>query len=357
MVAWFKQRRLMSRSILFGVPPLLIVSAVFYLYATGGRHVTTENAYVKADVVTVSTNVDGQVAQVFVRDNQVVEAGEPLFALDPRPFGIAVEAARAELAAASTRVASLGAQYDQKQMEIAAAQERIRYFELAHERQQNLLDEGVGTRARFDETEHELALSRRGLSVAEQANSMVIAELGGDPEAPIEDHPLYLKAKAELARAELNLEYATVLATKPGVLSRVTLEPGEHVEAGDALFALVVSGETWIEANYKEIQLTHVRVGQSALITIDSFPDRVWRATIESISPATGAEFAILPPQNATGNWVKVVQRIPVRLTFDEGLDIDLLRAGMTATVSIDTEHERDAAALFRDVFAEGPGE
>jgi len=353
MVKWFKRRPVLSRSVLLGVPPLLLLSAVAYVLATGGRYVTTENAYVKADIVTISSNVDGQVVEVFVADNQAVTQGDPLFALDPRPFEIAVAGARAELAAVRHRLRSLRAQFEQKQMEIAAADERIRYLEIAHERQQNLLTEGVGTQARFDETEHDLAFARRQKSVAEQAQSMVLAELGGSADLDTESHPLFLKTKADVARAELNLAYASVTAPKPGVLTAVTLEAGEHVEAGEALFSLVATGEIWIEANFKEVQLTHVRPGQSATVTVDSFPDRVWRATVESISPATGAEFAILPPQNATGNWVKVVQRIPVRLTFDEGLDIDLLRTGMTARVTVDTEHDGGAADLLPRLSAQ----
>jgi membrane fusion protein (multidrug efflux system) len=188
--------------------------------------------------------------------------------------------------------------------------------------------------------------------VVRETNHMVLAELG-DPDAAVEDHSLYLRALADKEKAELDLSYAAVNAPRAGVLSRVTLEAGEHVETGEALFALVTTDRTWIEANFKEVQLTHVRVGQPATVTIDAYPDREWRATVESISPATGAEFAILPPQNASGNWVKVVQRIPVRLAFADGSDLALLRAGMTAAVSIDTGHERDAAAYLRSVFAQ----
>jgi membrane fusion protein (multidrug efflux system) len=347
----FTGRRLFSRSILLGVPPLLIVSAVFYAYAMGGRYVTTENAYVKAEIVTISSIVDGRIERVMVRDNEIVARDAPLFALDPRPFEIAVAAARAELENVYQRVEALRAHWRQSEMELAAAEERIRYLEVAHERQVNLLSEGVGTQARFDETEHDLAMARRQLNVVQETNHMVLAELG-DPEAKVEEHPLYLRAMADLEKAELNLSYATVTAPAAGILSRVTLEAGEHVETGDALFALVTTDETWIEANYKEVQLTHVRVGQAAVITVDAYPDLEWQATVESISPATGAEFAILPPQNASGNWVKVVQRIPVRLVFDQGADLALLRAGMTASVTIDTGYERDAAAFLRSVFA-----
>ncbi|MEM7222386.1 MAG: HlyD family secretion protein [Pseudomonadota bacterium] len=345
-------RRRALRGLLLGIGPLVVLATVGYLYATGGRYVTTENAYVKAEIVTISANVDGQVTQVFVSDNQRVEAGQPLFQIDPRPFEMALAAAEAELASVRQRVDSLRAQHSQGVMEIAAAQERIRYLQVAHERQQQLLTKGHGTQARFDETEHALELARRRLNVVRETNRMVLAELGGAPDLPIGRHPLYLRAQAERERAELDLSYATITAPIAGTLSNVTLEPGEYLEAGDALFALVAIEAPWVEANLKEVQLTHVRVGQSATVVVDGYPELTWQATIESISPATGAEFAILPPQNATGNWVKVVQRIPVRLQLEPRPHKDLLRAGMTATVTIDTGYERDALAIINEVLA-----
>ena len=308
---------------------------------------------------------------MLAQDNQPIRAGDVLFDLDPRPFETAVAAAEAELANVRQRVASLRAHYRESRMEIAAAEERIRYLEVAHERQRKLLAKGHGTQARFDETEHSLAMARRRLAVVQETNAMVVADLGGSPDMPVERHPLFLRAEAALIRASLDLDYATIRAPSDGILSNVKLEAGEYVEAGDPLFALVTIDQPWVEANLKEVQLTHVRVGQRATIVVDSFPQVTWQARVESISPATGAEFAILPPQNATGNWVKVVQRIPVRLrlegmAYDGTLDAaarpedggetsparELLRAGMTATVSIDTGRERPAAAMFRRVMA-----
>ena len=359
---------------LLGAAPILVLATVAYVYATSGRYVTTENAYVKAEIITVSANVDGQVVRVLARDNQPVKAGDVLFDLDPRPFETAVAAAEAELASVRQRLASLRAHYREGQMEIAAAEERIRYLEVSHDRQKKLLAKGHGTQARFDETEHGLVMARRRLAVVQETNAMVLADLGGSPDLAVERHPLFLRAEAALVRASLDLDYATVRAPSDGILSNVNLEAGEYVEAGDPLLALVTIDQPWVEANLKEVQLTHVRVGQMATVVVDSFPQVTWRARVESISPATGAEFAILPPQNATGNWVKVVQRIPVRLyleglAYDGSLDAaarpgadggagaanparELLRAGMTATVSIDTRRERAAAALFRRVLA-----
>ncbi len=347
-----KGKRYVLRGLLLGIAPLLALGTAAYVYATGGRYVTTENAYVKAENETISANVDGQVTHVLVNDNQQVVKGDLLFTLDPRPFEMALAAATAELASVRQRIDSLRAHYQQGRMEIAAAEERIRYLKVQHERQQQLLSKGVGTQAKFDETEHGLAMARRQLSVLQETNRMVLADLGGGADLPVGQHPLYLRAEANRERAELDLAYAAIHAPVDGTLSNVTLEAGEYVEAGDPLFALVSIDEPWIEANLKEVQLTHVRVGQTATVVVDSYPEVTWQATIESISPATGAEFAILPPQNATGNWVKVVQRVPVRLKLEERQHKDLLRAGMTATVRIDTGYERDAAALIKSVIA-----
>ncbi len=343
----------MLRGLLLGAAPLVAIILVGYLYATGGRYETTENAYVKAKIITISSNVDGQVTDVLVADNQRVEKGDPLFSIDPRPFEMALAAAEAERASVAQRVQSLRAHYRQGLKEIAAARERIRFLEVEHKRQLQLSSKGFGTQAKFDASEHDLAMARRRVEVLQETNRMVLADLGGGTDLPLEVHPLYLRADADRRRAELDLSYSGIYAPASGTLSNVTLEPGEYIEAGDSLFALVTSGEPWIEANMKEVQLTHLRVGQRATVVVDSYPEVTWKAVVDSISPATGAEFSILPPQNATGNWVKVVQRVPVRLKLDPSPHLDLLRAGMTAEISIDTGHERDMAAFIKGVLAD----
>jgi membrane fusion protein (multidrug efflux system) len=182
---------------------------------------------------------------------------------------------------------------------------------------------------------------------------MVLAELGGKLDAPIKRHPLYLQAKARRDRAALDLAHTAAYAPVAGVLSAVALETGEYVEAGDLVFALIATGDPWIEVNLKEVHLTHIEVGQKATAVVDAYPDEVFDATVDSISPATGAVFSLLPPQNATGNWVKVVQRVPVRLKLDARHDTARLRAGMTVTVSIDTERERDIRAMIKNALAD----
>ena len=344
-------RRLL-RGLLLGVTPLIVVGAVGYHYAMSQRYVTTENAYVKADIITISSNIDGRVTDVLVGDNQTVDEGAALFVIDPRPFEITLAAAEADMENVRQRIESLRAQYRQGRMELAAAEERIRFLTVAQERQQRLLNKGVGTQANFDEAEHALFMARRRLNVVRENNRMVLAELGGDPKLPMERHPLYTRAQATRDRAELELSHTLVFAPSSGTLSNVTLQGGEYIEAGDPLFALVTIDAPWIEANLKEVQLTHVRVGQLAEIVLDSYPDMTLKARVESISPATGAEFAILPPQNATGNWVKVVQRIPVRMVLEKSEGLDLLRAGMTAEVRIDTGRDGEAAAFIKGVLA-----
>ena len=347
-----RKGRFALRGLLLGAAPLLVLAAAGYLYETGGRFVTTENAYVKAEIVTISPAVEGRVTVVEVRDNQEVAAGAPLFSLDPRPFEIALAAAEAERESVAQRIAALRASYRQGDNEIHAIRERIRYLDLVRERQRQLRAKGVGTQVKLEEAEHDLAMARRRLNVLEEANGMVLADLGGSLDLPLESHPLYLRAAAAVDQAALDLAYSQVQAPAAGTLSNVTLQQGEYVEIGDPLLALVTSDQPWVEANLKEVQLTHVKVGQAASVVVDSYPDMEMSAVVESISPATGAEFALLPPQNATGNWVKVVQRVPVRLRLEDPLQMALLRAGMTATVSIDTGFERDTLAFVRGVLA-----
>jgi membrane fusion protein (multidrug efflux system) len=347
-----KRKGFVLRGLLLGATPILVLAAAGYVYETGGQSITTENAYVKAEIITISPSVEGRVTEVRVRDNQEVEAGALLFAIDPRPFEIALAAAQADLQNVAQRIKALRAHYRQGSNELSAVRERIRYLALVSERQEQLRAKGVGTKVKLEEAEHVLAMARRRLKVLEEANSMVLADLGGALDLPLERHALYLRAAASVDQAALDLSYSKVSAPVAGILSNVTLQAGEYVEVGDPLLALVTSGHPWVQANLKEVQLTHVKVGQRARVVVDSYPDMVMSAVVESISPATGAEFALLPPQNATGNWVKVVQRVPVRLSLDDPKQMALLRAGMTATVSIETGHKRDTLALIRGVLA-----
>ena len=347
-----KSPGLFLRAVLFVAVPAVVLGIGGYMYAKGGRYISTENAYVKADIVHISTNIDGLVTEVFGIENRSVAKGDPLFAIDPRPYEKALAGAEADLASARQQIESLRARYRQGEVAITAAQEQVRYLKKEYERQEELLQKGHGTQARFDETQHDLNMAKRQLASAREDNQSVLAELAGEPDINAEHHPLYLRADAARQTAELNLSYTRINAPASGILTNVSLEPGEYVEKGQALLAIVATEDLWVEANLKEVDLGHILVGQKATVVLDSLPNVEWLATVDSISPATGAEFSVLPPQNATGNWVKVVQRVPVRLVLANRPGADALRAGLTATVRIDTEFERDVAVLIGKVFA-----
>jgi membrane fusion protein, multidrug efflux system len=346
-------RRWALRAVLMVAVPIVVIVAGLVLYAHGGRYVTAENAYVKADIVHIGSEVDGRVARLFVDDYQVVDEGQPLFQIDPEPFGIALAAAEADLTTVRQRLDALAAEYRQGLVEIAAAEEQIRYMNLEYERQKTLEEGGIGARSKLEEAEHDLVMAQREADRLKEENAMVLAELGGSTDLPAERHPLYLAALAKRDKAALDLARTLVSAPIAGTLSQIGLEVGEYVEAGDPVFALVATGAPWIEVNLKEVDLTYIRAGQPASVVVDAFPDETWRAHVAGISPATGAEFALLPPQNATGNWVKVVQRVPVRLELEPDHDLKELRSGMTVSVSIDTGHARDLGAVVEGVLAD----
>ena len=353
MSALTRTRRFLLRSVLMIGVPVLVVAAGLWLYAKGGRYVTADNAYVKADIVHIGSEVDGRVSRLFVDDYQAVEEGQPLFQIDPEPFGIALAAAEADLAEVRQRLDALAAEYRQGLAAIAAAEERTRYLSIEVERQNTLEADGIGVRAKLEEAEHELAMAKRDIDRLIEENMMVLAQMGGRPDLPAEAHPLFLAALAARDRAALDMAHTLVNAPVGGTLSQIGLEAGEYIEAGDPVFALVATGAPWIEVNLKEVDLTHIHDGQPATVVIDAYPDETWRAHVAGISPATGAEFALLPPQNATGNWVKVVQRVPLRLVLEPDHDISRLRSGMTVTVSIDTGHRRDLGQIVEGVLAD----
>ena len=344
--------RLLWRSLLMVVVPAIIAVAAAAFYLSGGRYVSTENAYVKSDIVQISSNLDGLITRVHVSENQPVEKGDRLFNVDARLIRKQLAVAEADVSAAIQKIDALRSRYKEGQSAERAAEERVRYLLSERQRQTELLNKGLGTRALLDEVEHDVRAAERRLETQRQSNRTVLAELGGDPGLPSEQHPLYLRAVAEKELALVNLSYAQVRAPVSGIVTNLVLQPGEYVEAGDLLLAVVDSSSRWVEANLKEVDLEHLRIGQSATIVLDSLPDVKWQARVASIAPVTGAEFSILPPQNATGNWVKVVQRVPVRLELEDTAALDRFRAGLTAKVSIDTEQSRDLSMLFNRVFA-----
>jgi membrane fusion protein (multidrug efflux system) len=340
------------RSFLMLVVPALVVVIAAYVYLSGGRYVNTQNAYVKSNIVQISTNLEGLITGVFVNENQAVAKGDKLFSVDARLFEKQLAVAEADVAAAIQSVVALRSRYQEGQTATTAALERVRYLKAELDRQREILTKGLGTQSALDAIEHDVKAAERRLAIQRQTNRTVLAELGGNPKMPTEQHPMYLRAVAEKELALLNLSYTDVVSPVTGTVTNVALKTGEYVEAGDLLLAIVDGSSRWVEANLKEVDLEHLQVGQSATVVLDSLPDVEWDATVASIAPATGAEFSILPPQNATGNWVKVVQRVPVRIELSDRSGLARFRAGLTATVSIDTEQTRDLGLLVNRVFA-----
>ena len=329
------------RPLLLIAVPLAAAAAGLHYYASGGRLVETDNAYVKAHIIAVSAEVGGRVTEVAVRDTQPVAAGELLFRVDRAPLEVAIARAEAQMAVVRTDIESLRAEHRVALAEAAEAEERIRFYTRQLERQQQLKERGMSREDVYDEARHNLDVARRKLEAVRERAARVIASLGGDAGLPAQRHPRYLEAQATRDAAALELARTKVSAPAAGIVSNMRLQPGEHVQKGVPVFSLIEAGEPWIEANFKETQLAGVRVGQSARIVADAYPGEEWRARVVAIAPATGAEFAILPPQNATGNWVKVVQRVPVQLAIEPSSGAPALRAGMTVTVSVDSGRNR----------------
>jgi membrane fusion protein, multidrug efflux system len=328
-----------SRFALLLLVPLTATFVGLYLYARGGRYVETENAYVKANIIAVSSPIPGRVVEVAVKDNESVAAGTLLFRINPQPYEIAAERARARLDVVRTEVNSLRVEYRAAQLEAEETRERIQFLQRQLERQAKLKEYGMARADVYDEARLNLELARRRLASVQENANRVLANLGGDPKIAPEKHPRFAEAKTAIDEALMNLERTRIIAPAAGIVSNMKLRVGEFAEQGTPVFSLIENGQAWIEANYKETQLAYLRVGQVAEVVSDIYPDQRWPAVVSAIAPATGAEFAVLPPQNATGNWVKVVQRVPVMIQVEPGHTP--LRVGMTVMVAVDTQRER----------------
>jgi membrane fusion protein (multidrug efflux system) len=343
---------MLLRLVLLVVVPIAAGILVLDWYARSARYVSTDNAYVKADMIAIAPSINGRVTVVHVVDNQTVAEGDILFELDPRPHRIALNRADAQLASIRNELESMRAEYAQITAEIEDASERVRYLERQHNRQQELARKGMATEATIDEIEYQVIQARQALQGLREKAKRQLAELGGNVDVTAEHYPRYMEALTDRKAAELALEYTVVRAPAGGTVSRVQLQPGEWVEEGDPVFRLIENDGLWIEANLKETQLTYVQVGQEVSFEVDAYPGTWWKARIASISPATGSEFLVLPPQNATGNWVKVVQRVPVRIELMENEEFVPLRAGMTVDVKVDTNRDRKLLTIVREAVA-----
>ena len=310
--------------LMVALPVVLVVAGLWY-WVHSARYQDTDNAYVVADQVNVAPQVAGRVLSVPVTQNQSVTQGQVLLTIDPQPFQIALDQANANLENTRNQIQS-------QQAALKGAEAHADYLQREVQRQSNLVKQDVVSASKLDDL-------RTQLTVAEQQIAQIRASLNGNPDLPYTQQAMYKQALAARDDAALQLSYATVMAPADGVVTEVDIKPGDVVAPGRPVFALVMSGKRWIEANFKETQLTHVQVGQDVEVEVDTYPGHKWRGTVESIAPGTGSVFSVLPAQNATGNWVKVVQRIPVRIALDEVQGGPDLRAGMSAEVNIDTHY------------------
>jgi membrane fusion protein, multidrug efflux system len=312
-----------------------------------GRYVSTENAYVKADIARVSAEVTGRIASVMIDDHAQVTKGQLLLKLDDAPFKIALAKAEADVDVTRQNVKTMIAQWREAQSELKEAEGQVEFWNAQLDRSKQLSERRIVSNARLEEVENSTRAAKDRVALMRAKVQRMLTQLGGNAEIPVDSHPLVREKIAALNEAALNLRRTEIKAPVDGIAVNVKLQPGEHVEPDKPLFALVVQSRPWVEANFKETELTHVRPGMKATVVLDIYPDVQWEAEVASISPATGAEFALLPPQNASGNWVKVVQRLPVRLVLKPRPGEPPLRAGMTAAVSVDTERERKLSNLL----------
>jgi membrane fusion protein, multidrug efflux system len=340
------------RLILMFAVPLAIVLAGGWWYLISGRYVSTDDAYVQADTVTVSSDVAGRVVAVEVKDNQYVKAGQVLFRLDDRPYRAVVERDEAQLAAARLQVEGLRATYRQRVADLAAAKDTLRYQQGEYERQKQLLQSHVTSESSFDQVRNRYNTALQQVTSIEQQIANVLASLDGNPDIPTDQHPLVEQAQAQLDEAQLNLGYAVIRASANGIVTNVDKLPvGNYLTPSQPAFSLVETDNPWIEANFKETELTHMKPGDEATVTVDTYPGVTFKARVVSLSPGTGSQFSVLPPQNATGNWVKVVQRLPVRLAVEKSANSPPLRAGMSAYVDVDTHYRSWLARAVEAIF------
>jgi len=341
---WIGRHR---RALLIIGGPVLVLIGALYFYLTGGRYESTDDAYVQAARVEVSTDVPGRIAEIDVRDNQQVRKGDVLFKLDQRSFLIAVADAQAQLVGAHIKVPALQAAYRQRQADEAAARNTLAYRQREYARQTELQAEGISSLAQLDQAKNNFQSAEQQLAAAEQQTASALADLSGDPSAPAGSRPGVRQAQAALDRAKLELSYTTVYAPMDGIVTKVEqIQVGDYINAAAPLFALMSGSDIWVEANFKETDLTYMRPGQHVSFTVDAYPSKTFTGEVMSTSPGTGSSFSLLPPENSSGNWVKVVQRLPVRISI-ENADANMpLAAGMSAVVKVDTEHHRSLGSL-----------
>jgi len=340
-----RARRWPRRLLMLALPVALVLGGGT-IWLTGGRYADTDNAYVHQPIVPVSADVAGRVVEVDVAENQSVKAGDPVFRIDPAPYQIAVDRAEAALAAARLHFGELQSAYQSAETRLAAAKDirDVRHHE--YERQQTLTGRGVTSSAALDEATLAWRQAENDVRIAAQDVADAAAALGGDPDIAADDLPAVRQATADLAAARRDLDNALVRAPVAGVIAQIeSLNVGQYLAPGTAGASVVEDGRTWIEANFKETQLGALKAGQPVSVSVDAYPGVTLGGKVDSIGPATGSQYALIPAQNATGNWVKVVQRLSVRIHVTPD-PAHPLRDGMSVKVTVDTGQTRLDALL-----------
>lgn len=393
-----------KRFILLIFIPLMTIMFILGFFYSLGRYITTENAYIKAPIISIQSQIPGRVKTVFVKDNQQVKKGQKLFKIDTAKLKLDLSEQKQNLLTIKKEIDNRKSKYNEAteeiklaeeeikyyllemrraksliNVEIKLAEEKVKYHQLEFNRIKNLVNKGVGLKSKldeeqylyqsainnlkavklnsnFEEIKHSYTSSKQKLKIINDKAKTILTTLNGDAELKFEEHPLYLKHLSKLEQISFDIEQSTIFAEQDGIIAQMNLEEGEYIDIGKVLFAIVDEKNAWLEANLKETELTNIKVNQSAVFTPDAYPNNSWNAKVESISPATGSEFSILPPQNSSGNWVKVVQRVPVKIAIGSSIINENiqnnskkdLRVGMTVSVTIDTKYKRDVPFIIR---------
>ncbi|HEX3842936.1 MAG TPA: HlyD family secretion protein [Steroidobacteraceae bacterium] len=345
-----RQQRM--RGALFLLLPIVLIGAVFW-YVYGGRVTSTDDAYINAEKVGISTDVSGTVADVAVRDNQEVAPGQLLYRLDPLQFQIALARAEANRAQIALTLTAMQRDYRRMLTEAAAQQAQVALDRTQFDRAVRLLANGVESRADYDRARYKLQADGNQLGALREQASVQLARLDGNPNLPLSRLPEYMQAQAQVAEAQRELNHTVVRAPFAGVVTDVpAIAPGKYLVASTTAFYLVDTHHIWVDATPKETQLTYVRSGQPATVTVDTYPNLQWHGTVQSISPAAAQEFSLLPAQNSSGNWVKVVQRVQLRIRLDTSdRRMPPLSAGMSVDVYVDTGHPRGWPHFLTDLL------
>jgi membrane fusion protein (multidrug efflux system) len=337
------------RFLLLVVLPFVVAIAGFVFYLNGGRYVGTDDAYVGAQKVLITPDISGKIIKVVVKEGQKVKQGDELFEIDPEPFQLALNQAKAQLEQSKTTYDNLVDNVKIYGQMLDLVKQGVELKQRDVDRKQQLVNQKVGSQLDLDNSANGLVTAGAQAQFVKQQLSNAKAQLLGNPELPMAEFPPYAQAKAQLDMAQRNLDHTVLRAPMAGVATQVEqIQLGRYVAAGTPVFSVIDIDNPWVDANPKESDFTYVTEGQPVTLDVDAFPDHLFKGYVGSLSPGTGAQFAILPPQNATGNFVKVVQRVPVRIYFDKNDPfVKKLKAGMSVYATIDTGHKRSLAGLL----------